>query len=72
VEYETAGLPWFDYYGENGALDGAGRLAGLQSIAKKAKEKSEVALPGNQSVSPAHVVTLRKGLKDGQVREGKI
>jgi hypothetical protein len=72
VEYETAGLPWFDYYGENGALDGAGRLAGLQSIAKKAKEKSEVALPGNQSVSPEHVVTLRKGLKDGQVREGQI
>ncbi len=72
TEYEMAGLPWFDYYGENGALDASDRLAGLQSIAEKAKEKGEVVLPENQTVSPEHVVILRKGLKDGQVREGKI
>ena len=72
AEYAMAGLPWFDYYSENGALDGGDRLAGLQSIAEKAKEKGGKVLPENQTVSPAQVVTLRQGLKDGQVREGEI
>ena len=72
TEYQASGLPWFDYYSENGALAGTDRLAGLQSIAEKSNKQGEVVLPENQTVSPEHVVTLRKGFKDGQVREGSI
>jgi hypothetical protein len=34
-----------------------------------AKKKKDVPLPENQPVSPEHVIALRKGLKQGQVRE---
>ena len=72
TEYQASGLPWFDYYSEHGVLDGTDRLAGLQSIAEKSSKKGEVVLPENQAVSAEHVVILRKGLKDGQVRECAI
>ena len=70
AEYAEAGLPWFDYYGENGALEGSRRLAGLKSVAERAKERGEPALPENQTVAPQRVLDLRKGIKVGQVREG--
>ena len=72
TEYQASGLPWFDYYSENGAVAGTDRLAGLQGIAEKSNKQGEVVLPENQTVSPEHVVPLRKGLKDSQVREGSI
>jgi hypothetical protein len=36
------------------------------------KEKGDVPLPENESVEVNNVVILRKGLKKGQVREGKF
>ena len=72
-EYNDAGLPWFDYYDDKAtALRGTGKLADLKSVAQLGKEKGDVPLPGNQSVSPERIVELRKGLKKGQIREGSF
>ncbi len=70
-EYTRMGLPWFDYYAEDlEALEGAEKLATVKSVKQLGVEKGDVPLPENESVDPANVVKLRKGLKPGQVREG--
>lgn len=72
-EYTDAGLPWFDYYDENlAALDGARKLAELKSVARMGREKGDVPLPENESVTPENVIILRKGLGKNQVREGRF
>lgn len=68
-QYAKAGLPWFEYYGETKALDGAKKLVGLTSIAALGKQKGDVPLPENESIDPAHIVKLRPKLKPNQVRE---
>ena len=70
-EYTNHGLPWFDYYSDNStALKGSDKLKGLKSVVEIGKEKGDNPLPENESVDPARVLKLRKGLKKGQVREG--
>jgi len=69
-EYTRAGLPWFEYYSEQPALDGSQKLGGLESVVQKAKSKGEPALPENEPVTPEKIVKLRAGLQKGQVREG--
>ena len=70
-EYTSCGFPWFEYYDENAkAIPGTGKLKGLTSVAKLAKKKGDVPLPENTSVKPTNIIKLRKGLKQGQVREG--
>ena len=72
-EYEQHGLPWFEYYDDtSSAVPGSKVLAKLKSVATLGKEKGDVPLPENQSVSPDKIVQLRKGLKKGQVREGEL
>lgn len=70
-EYTRAGLPWFDYYAaDRAALEGARKLRKVRSVAALGKEKGEVPLPENASVTPEHVVALRERLGPEQVREG--
>ncbi len=72
-EYTRQGLPWFEYYAEGvGALEGSGVLAGTKSVTEMGEEKGDVPLPENVSVDPTHIVELRKGLRKGQVREGRF
>ena len=72
VEYTNAGLPWFDYYDDKlTPIVGSKELAAMKSVAEMGKKKGDVPLPENESVSPKNVVLLRKGLKEGQVREWK-
>ena len=72
-EYTKNGLPWFEYYDETApAVPGAGELQGLESVADLGKKKGDVPLPENEPVDPANVIELRKGLKQGQVREGRF
>ena len=69
VEYTEAGLPWFDYYGGDlKALEGAQKLAGLDSVAVKKLKKGEGVLADNESVVPKVVKRLGKG----KVREGEF
>ena len=66
-----AGLPWFEYYDDSAtAVDGAPALAHMKSVAELSEEKGDVVLPENESVTPDNLVVYRKGLKQGQVREG--
>ena len=69
IEYTEAGLPWFDYYGGDlKALEGAQKLAGLDSVAAKKLKKGEGILADNEPVEPKVVKTLGKG----KVREGEF
>jgi hypothetical protein len=72
-EYTRLGLPWFEYYVEGvEALEGGDVLAGAKSVKELGEEKGDNPLPENVSVDPTHIVELRKGLKEGQVREGRF
>lgn len=72
-EYTEAGLPWFDYYGgDREALEGGEELRKLKSVLQLGKEKGEVPLPENESVTPERVIQLRRGLRKDQVREGRF
>ena len=71
VDYTEAGLPWFEYYAsELKALDGAKKLAGLDSVAAKKVKKGEGVLEDNDPVEPGVVVKLGKG--KNVVREGSF
>lgn len=61
-----------DYYSDGKAVEGSGVLNRLKSIAEFAKHKHDAPLPDNESIDVDRVVVLRKGLKEGQVREGKF
>ena len=66
-DYTAAGLPWFDYYGNDlSALEGAKKLAGLDSLAVTKLKKGEGFLKDNDPVTPAVVKKLSKLM----VREG--
>jgi hypothetical protein len=70
-EYAQAGLPWFEYYDDRlGAVSGSSILEKLKSVAGMGKQKGDVPLPENEPVDATPIVTLRKGLAQGQVREG--
>ena len=67
VAITWAGLPWFDYYGGDlKALEGAEKLAGLDSVAVKKLKKGEGELTDNEAVVPKVVKKL------GKVREGEF
>jgi len=71
-QYSQAGLPWFDYYDDQGApLKGSDRLKSLKSVLAMGKKKGDVPLPENESATPENIVELRRGLRPGQVREEK-
>ena len=65
--YTSRGLPWFDYYEDDlSALEGAKKLAGLDSLAVTKLKKGEGFLKDNDPVTPAVVKKLSKLM----VREG--
>jgi hypothetical protein len=68
--YTRAGLPWFDYYdADRTALEGAKRLAGLDSVATQHAKQGQGTLPDNAAVEPVHVRHLGLGRT---VREGEF
>ena len=67
-QYTRAGLPWFDYYSENAALEGSEALAELKSILQMAAAKGDVPLPENESVEPETIKVLGDK-RPGRVRE---
>ena len=72
-EYVSAGLPWFEYYDETRtAVPGSSILQKLKSVAQLGKEKGDVPLPENESVTATPVIELRRGLQRDQVREGRF
>jgi hypothetical protein len=68
--YTNAGLPWFEYYdNELEALEGARKLAGLDSVAAKKVKKGQGVLEENEMVKPK---VVKKVLRKKQVREGSF
>ena len=60
-DYTKAGLPWFEYYtGDLSALDGANKLAGLDSVAARRLKQGEGVLPDNDPVNPDVVKQIGK------------
>jgi len=69
AEYAEAGLPWFEYYdAERRALEGAAKLAGIDSLAPKGAKLGKMPLPENEPVEPALVRKLSP--HGAVVREG--
>ena len=65
TDYTEAGLPWFDYYdAEAIALEGAAKLAGLDSVASLGAKKGLPPLPGNTPIEPKVIQTIKP------IREG--
>lgn len=59
ANYAKAGLPWFEYYADSGAaLEGAKRLAQLDSVAAKGVKLGPRPLPGNEAIKPTRVIPL--------------
>ena len=48
------------------------QLCDVKDATQQGKKKGDVPLPENESVTPAHIVKLRGGLKNNQVREGSF
>lgn len=66
-DYTNAGLPWFKLYGgDRKALEGAKKLAGLDSAASVKLKKGEGFLSDNDPVTPKVVKKLNRSM----VREG--
>jgi hypothetical protein len=69
-QYTKAGLPWFDYYNDQGtAVEGSSILERLKSVLQIGKTKGDVPLPENEPVSGEAVIHLT-GSRRGVVREG--
>lgn len=55
-EYSRAGLPWFDYFDADlAALDGAKKLAGLESVGGRRRRRRQAPLRGEEPVRQALV-----------------
>ncbi len=72
AEYSRRGLPWFEYYAEEGAtaIEGAKKLQGLKSVKELGTQKKENPLPENESVEKMQVKSI--GRKPKMVREGDL
>ncbi|QLQ25805.1 MAG: hypothetical protein HZT41_13885 [Dechloromonas sp.] len=68
-DYTKAGLPWFEYYDDRfGSLNGAKKLAGLDSVATKGSKLGAIPLPENDAIKPAKIIHL--GSPPTKVSEG--
>src|SRR5262249_52314971 len=57
-DYAKAKLPWFDYYADAPAVEGASALQTLLSVVGMGKKKGETPLPENESADASVVVPL--------------
>jgi hypothetical protein len=67
--YAQHGLPWFDYYRDDGAaVEGSGVLAKLKSVFQVAKAKQSSVFAEDASLPDVPVVHLGPGDRPGSVR----
>ena len=58
ADYAEAGLPWFEWYSDRPAKDGAAPLAALRSVAALGMSKGEKPLPENEGFEPPEPIRL--------------
>lgn len=72
ADYTRAGLPWFDYYGaESTALEGAVKLANLDSVAAKTIKQGVPPMDDNEPIQPEIVKAFGPGgvvIREGEFR----
>jgi hypothetical protein len=69
-DYRRRGIPWFDWYdADRKALEGAEELAGLESVAERARRLGQVPLAENETQEPQWVREIGP-TRRGVVREG--
>ncbi len=72
MEYQRAGLPWFDYYRDDLAvLEGSKTLASIKSVNTLSQEKTGHSQPGNNSVKVPSVIDYVAGKKTVKEWGGK-
>ena len=70
ADYQSCGIPWFDYYAaDQQAVSGSGILNKLKSFAAMAKTQGEP-VADNDPIQIERVTELRRGLRHSEVREG--
>ena len=71
ADYTRAGLPWFEYYdADRAALEGAQRLAHLDSVGVRRVKEGQTPPDGGASAEPKPEQIRRLGPKRHAVREG--
>ena len=66
-DYSAAGLPWFEYYGADlEALEGATKLAALDSVAAKSLKVGDGIITGNEPVTPLVVGLSARPVSEGE------
>jgi len=71
-QYNSLGLPWFQYYNDDlNALTGSENLKNLQSVAQLSQQKKKVVLPENKPIEEKLVHKIIHS-KKGLVREGRF
>lgn len=60
AEYTRAGLPWFDWYSDKGAIEGSTVLDKLQTVLDLGMANGEKPLDENESFTPPTPVVLKK------------
>ncbi len=70
-EYNSHGMPWFEYYDDSPSVDGADILKKMKSVIQMGKEKGDNPLPENETMVPDNIIKLKSTLKKHQIREGQ-
>ena len=60
-EYSNAGLPWFEWYGADQALDGSDTLSGVKSVGELHQQVTGANLPHSEDVDTGQPVKLGPG-----------
>ena len=71
-QYSKFGMPWFEFYSEQPAIEGSAKLDQLKSVKELGKLKGDKPLPENQSATPVNIQVVSNKLTKHQVREGKF
>ena len=69
MKYSEYGLPWFEYYSDQAALQGSSALSNLQSISSMGKGKKQKPLPENESAEPEKIFKIIRKQTSQRVRE---
>lgn len=73
-EYSNAGLPWFEYYGnDQGILPGSHQLSNVKSVGTIFQNQTGANLPNSEDfdVNPSNIMTI-KGSMPRRVKTGNI
>ena len=69
-QYSKCGMPWFEFYAEQPAIEGSTTLDQLKSVKEFGELKGDKPLPENESATPVNIQVVSNKVTKHQVREG--